>query len=350
MRIAVFLFFCVTSLLSGQNLVPNPSFENIKDTISGFTESNFHFEKKIKDWTAVNTASPDLITPNFFEKYITVPAPHTGSNMIGIQSFVTFEGENHSGEYVAVKLINELVPNRTYYVEYWIRRAKCKNPFVDNNKILNPKFGILFYLDTLKTSGYKMLDYEPQIIADAPLLITNMEWVKVSKYFTPKSRYNKICLGQFWHEDEDIYILNSYYIIDDVLVEELRDFGRFDKNAKLSIGNIIPLNHINFKTGTAELSDKNSYTQLKELITYLISNPSMKIRVNGHTDSVGSKKSNLILSIKRAKCIANYIKKAGISEARIDFEGFGDSNPIGDNETEDGRSRNRRVEFEVFAN
>ncbi len=46
MRIAVFLFFCVTSLLSGQNLVPNPSFENIKDTISGFTEVIFISKKK----------------------------------------------------------------------------------------------------------------------------------------------------------------------------------------------------------------------------------------------------------------------------------------------------------------
>ncbi len=268
--------------------------------------------------------------------------------MIGIQSSVTYEGENHFGEYVDVKLINELVPNRTYYVEYWIRRAKCKNPFMDNNKILNPKFGILFYLDTLKTSGYKMLEYEPQIIADAPLLITNMEWVKVSKYFTPKSRYNKICLGQFWHEDEDIYILNSYYIIDDVLVEELRDFGRFDKNAKLSIGNIIPLNHINFMTGTAELSDQKSFDQLKELISYLNSNPSMKIRVNGHTDSVGSKKSNLTLSNKRAKFIAKYITTAGINKARIKWEGFADEKPIADNKSEDGRSQNRRVEFEII--
>lgn len=101
-------------------------------------------------------------------------------------------------------------------------------------------------------------------------------------------------------------------------------------------------------TGTAELSDQKSFEQLKELLSYLNSNPSMKIRVNGHTDSVGSKKSNLTLSNNRAKFIAKYITMAGINNDRIEWKGFGDEKPIADNESEDGRSQNRRVEFEII--
>ena len=54
--------------LVGQNLVPNPSFEDVNDTISGFTKSYFHFEKKIKDWTSINSASTDIRKYNIFKK------------------------------------------------------------------------------------------------------------------------------------------------------------------------------------------------------------------------------------------------------------------------------------------
>ncbi|NJL76347.1 MAG: OmpA family protein [Saprospiraceae bacterium] len=268
--------------------------------------------------------------------------------MVGIQASTSYWGENNWGEYVGVELIKELTPNRTYYVEYWIQRATCINPKMDIDVIMNPNFGILFYTDTLRTSNHKMLIGDPQIKADTPLLVTDEEWLKVSKYFTPKYRYNKICIGQFWKEDKNPMIMTGYYLIDDVLIEELKDFGKFDKDAKLPIGTIIPLNHVQFVTGSVKLSNQESYTQLKELVSYLNLNPSVRIRVKGHTDSIGIKKSNLTLSKERAKFIAKYVIEAGIDKDRIEWEGYGDNHPIGDNKTEEGRAVNRRVEFEVI--
>ena len=142
--------------------------------------------------------------------------------------------------------------------------------------------------------------------------------------------------------------LEGYYQIDDVLVEELRDFGTFDKKVKLTTGTIIPLNEVQFETGTTKLSNEKSNKQLTELVTYLNMNPKIKVRVNGHTDFVGKKEANITLSNNRAEFIATYIIQQGINKERIDWKGFGDESPIDNNKTKQGRARNRRVEFEVI--
>jgi outer membrane protein OmpA-like peptidoglycan-associated protein len=67
--------------------------------------------------------------------------------------------------------------------------------------------------------------------------------------------------------------------------------------------------------------------------------------VHAHTDSRGSETYNLGLSQRRAKSVEEYLIAAGISRARLASEGFGEMQPIGSNETVEGRSRNRRVEL-----
>lgn len=90
------------------------------------------------------------------------------------------------------------------------------------------------------------------------------------------------------------------------------------------------------------------YFLLISITTYLKSHPTIKIRINGHTDSLGNKKSNLKLSKRRAKFIAQTIMEYGVSKERIQWKGFGEEQPIIDNQNEEGRAKNRRVEFEVI--
>ena len=71
------------------------------------------------------------------------------------------------------------------------------------------------------------------------------------------------------------------------------------------------------------------------------------IRVEGHTDNVGSAESNLTLSTERAQAVVTYLTKKGVPANRLEAKGFGDQRPIGDNTTADGRKANRRVEFKV---
>ena len=66
-------------------------------------------------------------------------------------------------------------------------------------------------------------------------------------------------------------------------------------------------------------------------IEYLKNNPSVKVRINGHTDNVGSDQQNLMLSKKRARFIANKVIEKGIRKTRVKWKGFGESSPIADN-------------------
>lgn len=75
-----------------------------------------------------------------------------------------------------------------------------------------------------------------------------------------------------------------------------------------------------------------------------------QIVIEGHADATGSDDHNLRLSRQRADAVANYLAGRGVKNARIDEKGYGESQPIGDNNTEAGRQQNRRVEVAIFAN
>ncbi|MCL4108712.1 UNVERIFIED_CONTAM: hypothetical protein GTU68_007030 [Idotea baltica] len=73
----------------------------------------------------------------------------------------------------------------------------------------------------------------------------------------------------------------------------------------------------------------------------------LHIRISGHTDNVGEEDDNLVLSEQRAKSIYDYLVQKGIEPDRLTFEGKGESAPIANNETEEGRKKNRRTEFTI---
>lgn len=74
----------------------------------------------------------------------------------------------------------------------------------------------------------------------------------------------------------------------------------------------------------------------------------MIVEVGGHTDNVGSDEANLKLSHDRAKSVRDYMVKAGIASERLQAKGYGETQPVADNETEDGRKANRRTEFVIL--
>jgi len=86
-------------------------------------------------------------------------------------------------------------------------------------------------------------------------------------------------------------------------------------------------------------------TNLDNIINLLKRTPGLKIRVEGHTDNIGSKKYNLELSNKRAQAIKDYLVGNGIDQSRITSIGYGLSRPIAGNDTKEGRALNRRAEL-----
>ena len=101
---------------------------------------------------------------------------------------------------------------------------------------------------------------------------------------------------------------------------------------------------INFDTGKATLRAESDKV-LTQVSTLLTSNPTWKMRVEGHTDNVGQKAANLALSQERAAAVVDWLTRHGVDRSRLMSLGMGDASPVADNGSEEGRSLNRRVEL-----
>jgi len=115
----------------------------------------------------------------------------------------------------------------------------------------------------------------------------------------------------------------------------------------IEVGQVVRLNNIFFETGKATLKPE-SFPELDRTVEFLKNNPTMEIEIAGHTDNVGSEAFNQKLSENRAKSVETYIVEHGINESRLKAVGYGESRPIAFNSDDEGRQKNRRVEFEVL--
>jgi len=114
-------------------------------------------------------------------------------------------------------------------------------------------------------------------------------------------------------------------------------------------GASIVLKNIFFDNKSFEIK-KSSEEELNALIALLNENPKMKLQISGHTDNVGKKEDNLLLSQNRAKAVVNYLISKGIAATRLVSKGFGDSMPMEKNDTEQGKINNRRTEINILSN
>lgn len=103
---------------------------------------------------------------------------------------------------------------------------------------------------------------------------------------------------------------------------------------------------IHFETGKAIIKPE-SYGILNDVATVLATKPTIKLRIEGHTDNQGSEVYNLNLSKARAEAVREYLVKKGVAPDRLRAVGLGESTPLDSNDTESGRAVNRRVEFHI---
>ncbi|WP_017257741.1 OmpA family protein [Pedobacter arcticus] len=115
---------------------------------------------------------------------------------------------------------------------------------------------------------------------------------------------------------------------------------------KIAIGKKVVLKNIFFDSNKFDLKPA-SKTELQKLIEFLKENPKTEIEISGHTDDIGNDQSNLILSQNRSKAVYNYLISNGINSKRLTYKGYGESTPMADNNTEEGRANNRRTEFTI---
>ncbi|MFK8101297.1 MAG: OmpA family protein, partial [Saprospiraceae bacterium] len=140
-------------------------------------------------------------------------------------------------------------------------------------------------------------------------------------------------------------------LIDDVGVYQLNVQPEPEESLatlEVAVGQVIQLDRIYFETAKWDLLEA-SFEELAELHRLLNEHPSMQIEIHGHTDSRGGENYNQNLSENRAKAVHQYLLDQGVDPSRIAYQGYGELRPIENNETEEGRQTNRRVEFIILA-
>ena len=150
--------------------------------------------------------------------------------------------------------------------------------------------------------------------------------------------------GQF--KEITIKESETQYILEDVTTTEkpLEDIIVFNeegvvirKDGNMPVEILFDFDSSKVKEGVKE--------SLNTLGKALAENKDIKLKIDGHTDYIGTEQYNLNLSLKRANSIKNYLIGRGVSANNISIEGYGKQNPVANNSTEAGRAKNRRVEF-----
>lgn len=138
--------------------------------------------------------------------------------------------------------------------------------------------------------------------------------------------------GYFYYND--LYELGSKHA-DSVYNKDI-SLQPIELNASLTFRNI------HFASNSFQLPD-DAYIELEKMLQVLNENPTIQMEISGHTDNIGKPADNILLSTNRAKSIVNWLTGKGIASTRLSFKGFGETKPISDNKTEQGRALNRRT-------
>ncbi len=143
------------------------------------------------------------------------------------------------------------------------------------------------------------------------------------------------------------YLFYSDQFVVDSNYSSLKPYKKDIFLDKIEIDKKIILKNIFFATSRYDLQ-KKSAMELTKVKKLLEENPTIKIELGGHTDNIGSVKDNMKLSQERAKAVYLYLISIGVNPDQLSYKGYGKTQPVESNDTEEGRAKNRRTELKVI--
>ncbi len=340
------------------NLIPNAGFEMLAERPLSWFGHGRQFSRTMKYWTAPTAASPDLYGP-----VVVVPDSWArrgfghiqaaeGHYFIGLTLYGCRGGKPHCREYVQVPLTEPLVPGQTYAIEMKVA-ALPRGLRID-------RIGLWFAKAPVWQDELVLLRQPPDWVTDSIIDPPPGSWIPLSGRFTATRDGRFLILGNFFTDEETrtrspgphafgyaYYYFDALYlrkvppIVEPPLPDD--DLTRLEPRP----GMVVCLKDIYFDFDEYELVPL-AYIELEKLVRLLERYPHMAIEIRGHTDSIGSERYNKYLSRKRAKSVVRYLISRGIDPRRLSYRGMGETQPIAPNDTEEGRRRNRRVEFAIL--
>lgn len=361
-----------------QNLVRNPSLEEIKGGIIGF--------KGISGTPDIASVESKVIMyPPYFNAYLSrTPSRHVTNIAFGEICLCQWFGTDVS-ELTQVELTRPLQKNKEYVVSLYTIRASSIEPPVNEitahfiNKPLRSTrqvYGLKDHPLTGAAIPYLSLQSTP------PKPLASREvWTKVSAVYKAKGGERFLVLGNFtganadaleamnpeWQENEvqpGGKIKGTYYCYDNISVmlrpaaeKQKVDpvavaVGSADKSADseaakgFKVGKTITLSDVNFTTGDHHIM-AIAYPMLDSLVAFMTAAQEAEVYIHGHTDDVGNDEDNMSLSVRRAQAVKEYLTNSGVAAGRISIRGFGESMPKVANDSDENRALNRRVEIEI---
>jgi len=341
-----------------KNLIQNPSFENFLNcpqTLGNLVDDVLHWKSPTNGSTDYfNGCSEVMGTPKNFNGE--QPA-NFGVGYIGLY----FYAPDDYREYVQASLIHKLQKGIRYKVSFYVSLAE-RSDFAIN------EFGIQFTESPVSVPTRKVLSrmHLSKVSGDvsnyfnikySDFYSDKKDWVLVEKEFVAKGTEKYMIIGNFKSNKRTQKFRTkrnvtqgSYYYLDMVRVSPADGYANAvepkDTEVIFELDKIHTFKNLLFDFDTYVLRP-SAQKELKDISNYLTNNIRLKIKINGHTDGIGSKTYNKLLSKNRAKAVAQYLIHTGISKDRITYIGFGSTNPIKTNATSAGRKTNRRVEFVI---
>ncbi len=339
------------SLGTGQNLIKNPSFEIHSECPKRM--GNFNID--LPHWS-----TPTRGTTDYFNSCSKLMRIH--GNFKGTQE--PFHGKGYAGlyviapedyrEYIQAEITRTLEKGKKYRVSFYVSLSEKSDYAIRNLGVLFAEKKISLnnknYLSKSQIYAIEDNTFNFQEIKGSKYLSNEKKWVKLSTEFVAEGTENYMILGNFDNNASTRRIdtkkdlkIGAYYYIDMVsLIGTDPVSMAVEEDYELDITHIFK--DVLFEFDRSHLLDTEK-KGIEALYAYLQANSSLKVTIKGHTDKIGSTTYNKRLSTKRAEAVSRYLIKLGLEKNRITWNGYGATRPIRDNSTEEGRQRNRRVEF-----
>lgn len=385
-KIALFVFAsCIAGMLSSQererkNLIYNGSFE--QHTACPQKIEPYGQMTEVEAWWQPTDGSSDYYHPcggrqcQVPKNKLGYQYPRNGEGMVGI-----YTSKTDYREYIQTELKEPLMAGERYKLSFWVSLSEYSTGAVatigglfteerikDNTRGLLTNNSKTAHANGIRQQISKI--FPPQVVNsfERPLSDT-ANWQLIEGEFEAKGGERFLTIGNFYPAEQSNLIFpvflkdilpGAYYYIDDVelycltcsekkeIAEKQVTITTKKDEKEYEVGQVIVLENIFFDFDKSVLLPQ-SFVELKKLTELLAAYPDMAIELSGHTDNKGKDKYNQTLSEQRAKAVYDYLIGKGIDKKRLKYKGYGAGQPIADNATDEGRAKNRRVEFKIIS-
>jgi OmpA-OmpF porin, OOP family len=350
-------------ILTAQNLVPNPSFEEIVRCPNSFSTDK-------KDFIVPGWESPTNGTPDHFHacswgeadvpfNWAGSSNAHTGKGYAGVYLWNKRDDNKHYREYIQCELAESLTAGEEYILEFYFKLAT-------NSVYACNRIGLILTPTPVQYAHDQVIDIAPvlSIEKDTSMTTSTGSWEHAVTRYKATGGERYLTIGNFFNNLEtkstrlpfrigknSMLTTSAYYYIDDVSVKAVDSLKK----------KVVPVPSLDFRNDVVELNRdyilqniqfefdsyvlvRSSFVELDKVVEYLKQHL-VQVRLAGHTDFIGSDEYNLTLSRNRARSVADYLISKGIDSHRVVSYGFGKTRPIALEKTDEARKINRRVEI-----